>query len=122
MLYKILSSSRAEEPANFLAAPDPDFFSKRLRLMFFSVGSGSGSKEPITPGSDRLRLPSSALAAGHLYVKKHYNYVFKYVPAFNTLIYTGYGRFIPGCIEHNKGCVNLLKLPVERRVLNKKAN
>ena len=36
-----LSSSRAEEPAYFEAAPVPDFFP-----------SGSGSKEPKTPGSD----------------------------------------------------------------------
>ena len=40
-----LSSCRAEEPGNFLAAPAPDFFSKRLRLLdFFQAG--------------RLRLPS----------------------------------------------------------------
>ena len=48
---------RAGEPANFLAAPAPDFFSKKLRIglvVFFS--SGSGSKEPKTHGSDRLRL------------------------------------------------------------------
>ena len=43
--------SRAGEPANFLAAPAP--FPD-----FFPSGSGSGSKEPKTPGSDRLRLPS----------------------------------------------------------------
>ena len=41
-----LSSRRAEELANFLAAPAPEFFFKRLRLwllFFFSSGSGSGS-------------------------------------------------------------------------------
>ena len=46
-----------------LAAPASDFFSKRLRLrllVLFSSGSGIGSKEPKTPGSDRLRLPSLA--------------------------------------------------------------
>ena len=33
---------RAGEPANFLAAPAPDFFPKLLRLLvFFSSGSGS---------------------------------------------------------------------------------
>ena len=33
----LLSSRRAEVPANFLAAPAPDFFPKRLRLrlLFF---------------------------------------------------------------------------------------
>ena len=49
----------AEEQANFLAAPAPYFFSKRLRLLFFfTSGSGfhffwcgSGSKEPKTPCS-----------------------------------------------------------------------
>ena len=38
----------------FQAAPAPDFFPKRLRLLFFlssGSGSGSGSKEPKTPGS-----------------------------------------------------------------------
>ena len=60
-LILFIISFRAEELANFLAAPAPDFFSKRLRLrlrllVFFS--SGSGSKEPKTPGSDRLLLPS----------------------------------------------------------------
>ena len=36
----------------FQAAPAPDFFPNRLRLLvFFSSGSGSGSKEPKTPGS-----------------------------------------------------------------------
>ena len=51
----------AWEPANFLAAPAPDFIPKRLRLrprlrllLFFL--SGSGSKGPKTPGSDQLRL------------------------------------------------------------------
>ena len=46
----------------FQAAPAPDFFLKRLRLLiFFSSGSGSrffssgsGSKEPKTPGSPAL--------------------------------------------------------------------
>ena len=46
---------RAGEPANFLAAPAPDFFPKRPRLLVF-FSSGSGSKGPKTPGSDRLRL------------------------------------------------------------------
>ena len=50
-----LSSSRAEEPANFLAAPAPGFFSKRLLLLTF-FPSGSGSKEPQTPGSGSLAL------------------------------------------------------------------
>ena len=50
-------TTRAGEPANSFPAPAPDFFFKRLRLLvFFSSGSGSGSKEPKTPGSDRLRL------------------------------------------------------------------
>ena len=41
----------------FQAAPAPNFFPKWLRLLvFFSSGSGSGSKEPKTPGSDRLQL------------------------------------------------------------------
>ena len=31
----LLSSGRTEEPANFLAAPAPDIFSNRLRLLFF---------------------------------------------------------------------------------------
>ena len=53
---------RAEEPANFLAAPAPGFFSKRLRLLFFfqaapaprsqkhraPTGSGSGSPALIS--------------------------------------------------------------------------
>ena len=38
------------EPANFFAAPAPDFFSKRLQLLVF-FSSGSGSKEPKTTGS-----------------------------------------------------------------------
>ena len=56
---------RAGEPANLLAAPAPDFFKAalapapdffpkwlRLRhLVFFSRGSGSGSKGPKKPGS-----------------------------------------------------------------------
>jgi len=51
---------RAGEPA-----PAPDFFFKRLRLLFFSQaapasffssGYDSGSKEPKTPISDQLRL------------------------------------------------------------------
>ena len=37
----ILSSGRTEEPANFLAAPAPDIFSNRLRLLFFSSDSGA---------------------------------------------------------------------------------
>ena len=36
-------------------APAPDFFPKRLRLLVFFL-SGSGSKGPKTPSSDRLRL------------------------------------------------------------------
>ena len=58
-------TTRAREPANSFPAPAPDFFfqaapapnifPKRLRLLFF-FSSGSGSKEPKTPGSDRLRL------------------------------------------------------------------
>ena len=57
IFFAVLPSRTAEELANFLAspAPAPDFFSKRLQLLvFFSIGSGS--KEPKTPGSDRLRL------------------------------------------------------------------
>ena len=39
----------------FQAAPAPDFFSQAAPAPgFFS--SGSGSKEPKTPGSDQLRL------------------------------------------------------------------
>ena len=49
---------RAGESANVLAAPapapdffvqvvpDPDFFPKRLRLLFFFSSNGAGSKEP----------------------------------------------------------------------------
>ena len=38
-------------------SPAPHFFSKAAPAPgFFSSGSGSGSKEPKTPGSDRLRL------------------------------------------------------------------
>ena len=51
--------SRAGEPANFFAAPAPDFFFKRLRLLIFSQAApapdfypgGSGSKESKTTGS-----------------------------------------------------------------------
>ena len=46
-------SRRAEEPANFLAAPAPDFFSKRLRLVvFFKWPWLHGAK------NTRLRLTS----------------------------------------------------------------
>ena len=55
----LLTSRRNEEPANFLSAPAPDFFVQAAPAPgFFS--SGSGSKEPKTPGSDRLQLPSPA--------------------------------------------------------------
>ena len=37
----------------FQAAPAPDFFPKRLRLLVF-FSSGSGSKGPKTPGSGSL--------------------------------------------------------------------
>ena len=57
---------RAGEPANFLAAPAPDFFFKRLRLLiFFPSGSGSWfffraapapriQKQPAPTGSGSL--------------------------------------------------------------------
>ena len=73
LIFKCIFLPRAGEPANFLAAPAwlffqaapaPDFFPERLRLLiFFSSGSGakntrlrqaptgSVSKEPKTPGS-----------------------------------------------------------------------
>ena len=37
--------ARVGEPANFLAAPAPDFYFKRLRVLIV-LPSGSGSKEP----------------------------------------------------------------------------
>jgi len=52
-----MSFFRAGDPANFLAAPAPDVFQAAPAPGFFSSGSGSGSKELKTPGSDRLRLP-----------------------------------------------------------------
>ena len=73
----IYPSTRAGEPSNFLAAPAPDFFPKRLRLLVFF--SGSGSKEPKTLGSDRLRLrlPSSVLS-----------YTFKYPSTSDMVVST----------------------------------
>ena len=46
----------------FLPAPAPDFFFQAAPApRCFSSGFGSGSKEPKTPGSDLLRLPSPEL-------------------------------------------------------------
>ena len=60
-----LSYSRAEEPANFLVAPAPDFFPSGsgygFGSCFFSRGSGSGSKEPETPGSGSPALEKRGL-------------------------------------------------------------
>ena len=43
----------AKEPAIFLAAPAPDFFSKRLRLLFFfqAVPAPRSQKHPAPTGS-----------------------------------------------------------------------
>ena len=53
-----LALAPAQAPAQ---APAPGFFGAPLALAppagYFLSGSGSGSKEPKTPGSDRLRLP-----------------------------------------------------------------
>ena len=63
----VIHLNRLKNYQRFTAGPAPDFFFKQLRLLvvfpigssswyFFSSGSGSGSKGPKTPGSDRLRF------------------------------------------------------------------
>ena len=54
--------TKAGEPANFLAAPAPDFFLKQLRLLiFFPSGSGSwyffGAARLQGAKNTQLRLP-----------------------------------------------------------------
>ena len=47
---------RAGEPAKLFSALAPDFFSKRLRLLFFSQAAPA-PKEPKAPGSLALLFP-----------------------------------------------------------------
>ena len=79
-----LSSSWAEEQANFLAspAPDPDFFptGSGSGSWFFSSGSGSGSEEPkTTPASQpciRFWYNLVFLPEGYFGIRFRYNLVF----------------------------------------------
>ena len=66
-----MQGCRAGEPANFLAAPAPDFFPKRLRLLVFFFErlrlQGQGTKKPgsgswllvklgISPQTSKVKL------------------------------------------------------------------
>ena len=65
---------RAEEPAN-LVAPAPDFsFQGAPAPGFFSSGSCSGSKEPKTPGSDRLPSPVYGSIVIQIYASRVYSF------------------------------------------------